>query len=162
MDPDDADIPRLNELGYDVFTSVDALRGNADRLVAVDGGDQPAGTGMAGLADDAPIPDRVEDGAFDAALFTRMDRSRSEAEYDPLGLKAMCHQYGALGAARKLLATRTVSDGFVALWERERLDLTVEALVLNTQFTSLFTDDERTTARRRLEAVGVDLAGVAG
>ncbi len=38
----------------------------------------------------------------------------------------MISQHGALGATRKLLAAPAVSDGFVKLWENDRLDLTAE------------------------------------
>ena len=38
---------------------------------------------------------------------------------------------GALGAVRRLLAAPAVSDGFVTLWERQRLDLAVESLVVD-------------------------------
>jgi hypothetical protein len=47
-----------------------------------------------------------------------------------------------------------VSDGFTALWERRRLDLTVEATVLRKEFEPLFTPDELDTAGRRLEQYG--------
>jgi hypothetical protein len=46
------------------------------------------------------------------------------------------------------------SGGFTTLWERGRLDLTVEAHVLKTEFAPLFTDGDRHQARDRLEAYG--------
>jgi hypothetical protein len=60
---------------------------------------------------------------------------------------------GGVAAARQLLHGPP-SDGFTALWERGRLDLTVEALILAPAFTDRFTDDERTIARNRLEQYG--------
>ena len=162
LDPDDADVPRLTELGLDVFTSVDALRGYALRLVAVEGGEQSSGTGAAALTDGAAFVERIEDGAFDVALLTAMERSRVEVGHDPSALRLMSHRLGALGAARALLATATISDGFVALWERDRLDLTVESLVLDDAFAHLFTQEQQDTARRRLDAVTFGLVGVTG
>jgi hypothetical protein len=47
-----------------------------------------------------------------------------------------------------------VSSGFSALYERGRLDLTVEALVGKPEFASLFTEDEIGTARQRLDQLG--------
>jgi hypothetical protein len=47
------------------------------------------------------------------------------------------------GTAHRLLAVAEVSSGFTALFERGRLDLTVEALVLQPQTADLFSDDER-------------------
>lgn len=59
-----------------------------------------------------------------------------------------------LAAAKTLLGKSEVSDGFTHLWEKERLDLTVEHLVLEPQFDSLFSDEERALARKRLLDVG--------
>ncbi len=161
LDPDDSDVPRLNELGLDVFTSVDALRGYALRLAAAEGGEWSSGTGAEALTGDAFV-EKVEDGAFDSALFTVIERSRVEVGYDPSALRLMSHRLGALGAARALLSTATVSDGFVALWERDRLDLTVESLALADEFAVLFSEEEREIARRRLGTVDAGLAGVTG
>ena len=47
-----------------------------------------------------------------------------------------------------------VSDGFVTLWERQRLDLTVETLVVDDRFSGLFTEEERGIARKRLADFG--------
>jgi hypothetical protein len=48
----------------------------------------------------------------------------------------------------------TVSEGFTALWERGRLDLSVEALVLAEEFDDLFPEDEPDVARDRLAEHG--------
>lgn len=66
----------------------------------------------------------------------------------------MLAEHGGLATARKLLRTPTVSDGFAALWERGRLDLTVEATVVQPEFAELFDDEEIEVARRRLEQFG--------
>ena len=66
----------------------------------------------------------------------------------------MLSEHGGLATARQLLLAATVSDGFTSLWLAHRLDLTVEAHVLKSEFNDLFTDDERTIARRRLDAFG--------
>ncbi|GAA1200263.1 DUF262 domain-containing protein [Pseudonocardia alaniniphila] len=153
MDPDEADLSRLTELGYEVFTSVDALRGFVQRRNAVASGERGAGLGGAGLAnlDDVEKP---EPGAFDHALFMLIDRCKAELNYVPNVLREMAHQHGALGAVRILLASPTISDGFVRLWQEDRLDLTVEALVLDQQFSPLFTAAELDTARVRLAPLG--------
>jgi len=41
-----------------------------------------------------------------------------------------------------------------ALWERKRLDLTVEALVLHQEWNELFTETDREIARKRLSQYG--------
>jgi hypothetical protein len=56
--------------------------------------------------------------------------------------------------AHFLIHTPRPSDGFTALWERGRLDLTVEAHVLQERFHELFTDEEREICRQRLVQYG--------
>ena len=92
-------------------------------------------------------------GAFDRAVLDIIERSRAELRYNPRYFRVMVTQHGALGAVRRLLAAPAVSDGFVTLWERQRLDLTVEALVVDPRFAHLFTDGRargRAQAARRL------------
>ena len=83
-----------------------------------------------------------------------MERCRSELSYNPRYFRVMVSQYGALGAVRRLLAAPAVSDGFVTLWERQRLDLSVEALVLDDRFAAPVHRDEREVARKRLDDFG--------
>jgi hypothetical protein len=66
----------------------------------------------------------------------------------------MISEHGGLATARQLLWSDTPSEGFTTLWERGRLDLTVEARVLDADFAPLFTDEDRERARVRLEAYG--------
>lgn len=155
LDPEEADIPRLTELGCEVFTSVDALRGYVQRLGAVASGERTATTGLA--EPDEPVVDEMPDGALEKALFTLIERCKNEFDYNPLQLREMAHTHGALGAVRRLVNAPTPSDGFVRLWSAGRLDLTVEALVL--QFPSLFSEAELAAAQRRLEDVGGKVGG---
>ena len=52
LDPDEADLPRFAELGYEVFVSVDALRGYVQRRNEMASGDRDA----SGDDDDAKAP----------------------------------------------------------------------------------------------------------
>lgn len=60
-------------------------------------------------------------------------------------------RYGGVGAARRSLERRGMSAGLAKLAQLGRLDLTMEALVLDPAYQPLFTDDERALAARRLE-----------
>ena len=62
----------------------------------------------------------------------------------------MVAEQGGVGAAHLLLEGRDASDGFTTLWENGRLRMSVEATVLLPWYEKLFSDEERTTARRRL------------
>ena len=67
-------------------------------------------------------------------------------------------RHGAVGAARRLLQQKGISRGLAKLRAKDRLDLAMETLVLAPEYQSLFTDEERATAARRLEAAR-DMAG---
>jgi uncharacterized HhH-GPD family protein len=85
------------------------------------------------------------------------ERARSEAGYVATRFIQMVAERGGIQAAKQLLNSAEVSDGFVALWERGRLDLAVESVILRPEFHELFTDDERAIARRRLDSYGYRL-----
>ena len=99
----------------------------------------------------APSPDLVEH-SFHLAMVRVLARARDEANYNSTQLLKMVADRGGLGAARHLLHNPALSDGFTTLWERGRVDLTVESLVLQEQYQSLFTEDELAVARGRVEA----------
>ncbi len=78
--------------------------------------------------------------------------AKSEAKYDATCYFQMLGEHRGLKTARILLHAEKESEGFTALWERGRLDLTVEALINDhPEYHGLFTDEERQIARRRLE-----------
>jgi hypothetical protein len=160
LDPDEADLPRLAELGCEVFTSVDALRGYVQRLGEVASGERDSGVGVVAPETADPV-DAERDldpgyagGPFDRAVLEIVERCRSELRYNPRYFRVMITQHGALEATRRLLHAPSVSDGFVTLWERGRLDLTVESLVVTDEFAALFTPQERAIARKRLDDFG--------
>jgi hypothetical protein len=177
LDPDEADLHRLAELGYEVFTSVDALRGYVQRRNEIASGErEDTGSvsstsgvrevegdvegGTALVADPRLVPgqrtgapDQAES-SFEQAVRETVRRSQDELGYNPRYFVSMIAQHGAVGAARRLLGAPTVSDGFVLLWERQRLDLTVEALVLDPVFDDLLIVVEKATAHARLEEFG--------
>lgn len=151
LDAEDADLPRLEELDYKVFTSVDALLGfieNESNLAAGETAPPPASS-----AADEPAGNDVAQ-EFARRMKETYERARSEANYNASYFLNMLAQLGPLETAHKLLAAPAVSDGFAALWERGRMDLTVEAVVAEPQFAELFSESEIQIARRRLEQFG--------
>lgn len=95
-----------------------------------------------------PLQDR-----FHAAMLNIYERALSETNYRAVRFLHMVGEMGGLQAARVLLHAQNVSDGYTALWERARLDLTVEALILDSPaYHSLFTKDELEICRKRLAA----------
>ena len=84
----------------------------------------------------------------------RLGQETTRDVYTPRRFIDMVNESGGLGAAKRLLNALDVSDGFSRLWEAKRLDLTVEAVVLQDKWVSLFTPEELSTARQRLEDLG--------
>jgi hypothetical protein len=60
----------------------------------------------------------------------------------------------AMKTARRALSGNRESDGFAALEQLRRLDLSLEALVVDKRFTGLFSDEEANTALMRLLDAG--------
>lgn len=86
------------------------------------------------------------------------DRAKSDAGYNATIFLRMLGERGPLETARFLLREPQVSSGFVALWERKRLDLTVEAQLLsNPKFWPLFESRDLDTARRWLKEYGYEV-----
>lgn len=73
--------------------------------------------------------------------------------YSPNRFVGMLNLRGSFEVARSLLGARDVSEGFTTLWEKGRLDLSVEAIVLKPQWREHFSTEEVETARRRLSEV---------
>ncbi|MGW8439313.1 hypothetical protein ACWGKS_29595, partial [Nocardiopsis sp. NPDC055879] len=144
LDPEQADLPRLQELGYEVFTSVDSLWGYVERSGREPFGESSTKMPMAtswldeGWTEEDSAPETTDFGKEMLGLY---ERSKNEAGYTPSALLSMVSDLGPLGTARKLLAAPAVSDGFANLWDKGRLDLTVEALVLQPRFAPLFTEE---------------------
>jgi hypothetical protein len=93
---------------------------------------------------------------FDEAMMGVYQRARTECDYNAVRFLQMLHEHRGLETARILLRASKVSEGYVALWERKRLDLTVEAVILAPEWNALFSDDDRAIARKRLADYGYD------
>lgn len=78
----------------------------------------------------------LEDQFHDAMLAIYVTAKR-EADYNATRFLAMLNDRGGVKTARLLLEAPTVSDGYTALWERQRLDLTVEAVILGSPIHGL-------------------------
>lgn len=94
--------------------------------------------------------------AFHAAMVDIYRRAKDEIHYVATRFIQMVTELGGLEAGQRLIHSKEPADGFATLWEHRRLDLSVEALVLRSEFESLFGDDERTIARDRLREYGYE------
>ena len=96
---------------------------------------------------------------FDEAMLGIYKRALSEAHYKATRFLAMLQEHGGLETARLLIHSPNVSEGYTALWERKRLDLTVEAVIHdNPRWHALFTRDELEICLKRLTDYGYSAA----
>jgi hypothetical protein len=88
---------------------------------------------------------------FEYEMMNIYKRAKQEANYNATRYLNMLHENGGLGTAQILINASNVSEGYTALWERGRLDLTVEALIFdNPEFQELFTTAELVIVKKRL------------
>ena len=131
--------------GLDALAAlVDWLKGNASELASVLGVGTSASGAAAPTAQDAAALDRE----FADAL-RDIYAQCAALNYHPTGMLQMIERLGGIGTARRLLELPP-SDGFARLALLERIDLTVESLVLEPRWGGIFSDEERQIARRRL------------
>ena len=92
---------------------------------------------------------------FDKAMMDIYVTAKNEANYPATIFHRMLSEQRGLATAKRLINDRKVSDGYTALWERDRLDLTVEAVVFdNPKWHTLFEPEEIAKAQKRLQEYG--------
>lgn len=88
---------------------------------------------------------------FHAAMINIYREARSQTGYNATRFLQMVNERGGYQAAVDLLQSTEPSDGFTELFMRgNRLDLSVEYLVLQVPWRSLFDDEWLATAHKRL------------
>ena len=81
--------------------------------------------------------------------------AQARAEAGKLGIRMRpVSDADAMKTAHRALSGNRESDGFAALENAKRLDLSLEALAIDKRFTSLFTDEEANNALMRLLDAG--------
>jgi hypothetical protein len=96
---------------------------------------------------------------FDSAMLDIYNRAKVEAKYHATIFFQMLADNRGVATAKTLINSAKPSDGYTALYERNRLDLTVEAVVIgNPKWHTLFTPDELSRARKRLKDYGYQQA----
>ena len=88
---------------------------------------------------------------FESEMIERVFRTTGrETGYWASYFLRSVRRYGGVEAARRLLRRKTVSSGLAKLREKNRLDLSMESVVLRPEYRELFTDEERAIASGRL------------
>jgi hypothetical protein len=92
----------------------------------------------------------------EAEFATRVQEALAEARdlrYYPTRFEQMLAELGAVNLAKKLVISGELQDGLKKMSKLGRKDLTIEAMVLEPRFATLFTKDEKQAAQWRLSQV---------
>ena len=92
--------------------------------------------------------------AFDEALKKNLEEAERDCGVAQKRLRADVERFGGASCAKEMLRQGWQSDGFEALADAGRLDLSLEALVTAGRFGALFTDDEVNACFSALCAAG--------
>ncbi len=95
---------------------------------------------------------------FNAEMLNIYHTAKKELGYNASRFLQMLSREGGLKTAKKLISKDGGTYGFEVLWEHGRLDLSVEAHVLQEKYASLFTDEEREICRQRLADFGLTVS----
>jgi hypothetical protein len=89
---------------------------------------------------------------FHRAMVDIYRRALEEAGYNATRYIQMVGENGGRETAKTLINASTPSDGYTELWKRNRLDLTVEAVVVqDAKWHPLFEPEEIERAKQRLK-----------
>lgn len=92
---------------------------------------------------------------FTMAMVENYQRAKDEAKYNATKFLQMVGKYGGQVTAKMLINAPEPSAGYTLLHLRERIDLAVEAVVLeDSRWHPLFTEDELNRAKKRLRQYG--------
>jgi len=98
-----------------------------------------------------------EERKLESLLAGQLKQDCAEAEsigYPPRKFRSMMAESGPAGACVRVIMSAKIPDGFLALLELERLDLTAEATVLRGPWKELFEPAVLDQARKRLRDYG--------
>ncbi|VWC23898.1 GTPase [Burkholderia lata] len=99
--------------------------------------------------------DKVIDLRFTEFLRGKAEEAQKDVLKKPLTkFVGMLNADGGYKTASTLIGRRQPSDGFNKLWEHQRLDLTVEALVVETSWSIYFDQTLLNEAERKLKGAG--------
>jgi hypothetical protein len=82
--------------------------------------------------------DKNQETRFTHFLREKAKEAERAIRYRPTYFLGMLETVGGYRTALKLLSANDVSEGFVKLWEHRRLDLSVEALVVESEWRQVF------------------------
>lgn len=92
---------------------------------------------------------------FSDRVWKAIRESIDSCNYHATNLIGMLNESNdAVLTTKRIVHNSNIDYGFTKLYECNRLDLTLEAILLEEEWMDLFTEDEKNIARNRLEKVG--------
>jgi len=82
--------------------------------------------------------------------------AKIECKYNPTRFLQMLNQYGAKETVKRLISEQA-SDGYTRLYLEGRLDLSIEATILEEPYRQLFSKEELEICREKLLASGFEV-----
>lgn len=99
----------------------------------------------------------MPDGEMEISLrnaFLRATRECQGIGYNPARFLQVLSEHGPVATAIQLVMAKDYHEGFTRLWELSRLDLSIEAIILQEPYRSLFQSEVLARAQRKLQDVG--------
>lgn len=87
---------------------------------------------------------------FHQRMLQVYDQAKDECGYKANRFLQLVNAEGGLIAAKRLLASKIYSEGLTRLWEEKRLDISMEATVLQEPWCQLFEPEELARAKKSL------------
>ena len=95
--------------------------------------------------------DRELEKAFIHDLKNRCQIAKKECNYNPTRFMQMLAEFGGVGTAKRIIQKGDIPEGFTTLFMVGRLDLTMEAAILEEKYKPLFSQYEIEFCRKRLQ-----------
>ncbi len=95
---------------------------------------------------------------FRQAMCNVYSVAKKECGYNAARFLQMLNTMDSVEVAKQLIHKDGISEGMIALWEKHRLDLSVEAHVIKPEFAPLFTEEEKNICLNRLNQLGYNVA----
>ncbi len=96
--------------------------------------------------------------SFRQAMCNVYSVAKKECGYNAARFLQMLNTMDSVEVAKQLIHKDGISEGMIALWEKHRLDLSVEAHVIKPEFAPLFTEEEKNICLNRLNQLGYNVA----
>jgi len=97
--------------------------------------------------------DSKQEAKFEQVLLEAVDQAKA-FNYHPNRFVAMIRSKGPFQTVKDIVASAKPSDGFNELLLAGRMDLTCEAIIVQTEWRTFFDEDLLAIAERRLNAHG--------